>query len=268
MQKIPGSVPGIFCYAMNMGELLGITGAIGSGKTTFASCLANVVSDHAHYETWHVVAEVAAAFNQALKAELAYETTTTPLDLANQVLIWLPDAISEHLHHDVVWNQLAITKHDTLTRPELYEKLFTYLDTVSKKPALLDTPLTADTKEQFRPLLQWIGGYLIAKLSKTIWYDELLRRIDLHHPTASLVVIGGVRHTSEAETVRAHGGKIIGVERPGVGESTDVTESERTDIQPDITVHNNGSPEQLQTVAETLINDLAAGHPQASYAAA
>jgi energy-coupling factor transporter ATP-binding protein EcfA2 len=251
-----------------MGELLGITGAIGSGKTTLATYLTNTTPNHAHYETWHVVAEIAAAFNQALKAELAYETTTDKLDLANQVLIWLPDAISEHLHHDVVWNQLAITKHDTLAHPELYEKLFAYLETIIKKRALLDAPLTAGNKEQFRPLLQWVGGYLIAKISRTIWYDELLRRIELHDPTTSLVVIGGVRHTSEADAVRAHGGKIIGIERPDTLESTDITETERTTIKPDVTVVNDGSLEQLQHIAETLINDLAAGHPKQHYAAA
>lgn len=254
---------------MYMGELLGMTGAIGSGKTTFASLLAGTTSDHAHYETWHVVAELATVFNQALKAELAYETTTDALELANQVLIWLPDAISEHLHHDVVWNQLAIAKHDTLQRPELYEKLFAYMGIASKNRALLDTSLTAENKEQFRPLLQWLGGYLIAKLSRTIWYDEIIRRIQLRDPTTSLVVIGGVRHTSEAQVVRANGGRVVAIERPGNQASApDVTEAERDSIKPDITVVNNGTLEQLRIVAENLANDLASGAPKKRYSAA
>lgn len=246
-----------------------MTGAIGSGKTAFAACLAETVPDHALYETWHVVAEIATAFNEALKAELAYETTTNALELANQVLIWLPDAISENLHHDVVWNQLAIAKHDPLKKPELYDKLFAYLKIVEKDRSLLDTPLTSETKERFRPLLQWLGGYLVAKLSKTIWYDELVRRIQLHDPTTSLVIIGGVRYPSDAEVVRANGGRVITIERPGVAQSGgDVTEDERTAIEADITVVNNGTLEQLRAAAENVANDLAAGRPKKRYSAA
>ena len=252
-----------------MGELIGITGAIGSGKSTFAACLATTNPSHAHYETWYVIAEIADAFNKALKAELAYETTGDHIELANQVLIWLPDAISESLHHDVVWNQLAITKHDTLTRPELYEKLLAYMAIVQVKRRLLDTPLTDETKEQFRTLLQWLGGYLVAKLSKTIWYDEIMRRIALRDGTTSLVTIGGLRYPSDAATVRAHGGKIIAVERPDAKlRGHDVTEAERSLITPDITVINNGTLEQLQVVAEAIMNDLQAGKPKQRYNAA
>lgn len=246
-----------------------MTGAIGSGKTTFAAFLGESVSDHAHYETWHVVAEIATAFNQALKVELAYETTSDTLELANQVLIWLPDAISEHLHHDVVWNQLAIAKHDTLQHPELYDKLFAYVHQVGADRALLDAPLNTHTKEQFRALLQWLGGYLVVKLSKTIWYDEIMRRIQLRDATTSLVLIGGVRYASDAEVVRSRGGRIVSVERPGSEtRGPDITEAGRAGIKPDITVVNNGTLEQLRLAAENLARDLAAGSPKKRYSAA
>jgi energy-coupling factor transporter ATP-binding protein EcfA2 len=252
-----------------MGELIGISGPIGSGKSTVAACLSTVQPSHAHYETWYVVAEIATAFNQALKAELAYETTNNPIDLANQVLIWLPEAISEQLHHDVTWNQLAFSKHDALAKPELFEKLLAYLELVDKNPKLLDTTLNPDTKEQFRTLLQWIGNYLIVKLSKTIWYDELFRRIDMRDPTTSLVVISGVRYPSDAEMIRQRGGRVMTVERPNhATESTDPTESQRSDIKPDFRLINNGSKEQLQTVVESLWDDIAAGRLKPIYTAA
>ena len=252
-----------------MGELLGIMGAIGSGKTTFARYLTDTTPNHAYYETWRVVAEIATAFNQALKAELAYETTNNSLELVNQVLIWLPEAISEHLHHDVVWNQLAIAKHDTLLRPSLYEKLFVYLKIVEKKPKLLDTSITPEVKETFRPLLQWLGGYLVVKISKTIWYDELLRRIELRDPTTSLVVVSGVRYTSDAEALRNRSGHIVAIERPGLAKTKpDVTEAERATIKPEVTIANDGTLEQLRTLAETFANDLMAGDLKKSYAAA
>jgi hypothetical protein len=252
-----------------MGTLIGITGPIGSGKSTLASCLANMQPDHALYETWHVVADIATAFNQALKAELAYETTENDIDLANQVLIWLPDAISEHLHHDVVWNQLAFSKHDTLTKPDLYEKLFAYLELAKKKPKLLETPLTPETKEEFRPLLQWIGNYLVTKISKTMWYDELMRRIQLRDATTSLVIISGVRYPSDAEIVRRHGGRIIRLDRPGQPtRGADLTETQRSDIKPDAIITNNGTIEQLQTTVESVWNDIASGKLKPTYTVA
>lgn len=251
-----------------MSELLGITGAIGSGKTTFAAYLGDAVEDHAHYETWQVVAQIASTFNQALLAELAYETTESDLELANQVLIWLPDAISENLHHDVVWNQLAITAHDTRSHPEQHHKLFDYIKMARKNPAILSVQLTTENKDLYRPILQWLGSYLVVKLSKTIWYDELLRRIQLRNPTTSLVTIGGVRYASDAASVRQAGGKIIKVSRPGEAKSNDITGSELAIITPDITVKNDGTLAQLETLAETLVNDLASGNPQKIYNAA
>jgi hypothetical protein len=251
-----------------MGTLIGITGPIGSGKSTFADCLADMEPSHAQYESWHVVSEIATAFNAALKAELAYETTDNDIDLTNQVLIWLPEAISEHLHHDVVWNQLAFTKHDTLTKPDLYKKLFIYLAAVKKKPALLDTPITAETKETFRPLLQWLGHYLVTSISKTIWYDEIVRRIQLRDATTSLVIVSGVRYPSDAEVIRAHGGYIVAIERPNASpHNSDSTEARRHEIKPDSRVVNNGSIEQLQAVAESLWNDTAAGKLATVYTA-
>lgn len=252
-----------------MGELIGITGPIGSGKTTVANCLASVQPDHAHYESFYLVSEIATAFNGALLAERAYETTNDPIELTNQVLIWLPEAVSETLHHDITWNQLAFSKHDTLAHPDLYEKLFSYLKAVDKKPTLLQTPINPETKEQFRSLLQWLGNYLVVKISKTIWYDELMRRIELRDPTTSLVVVGGVRYPSDAEIIRSRGGHILRIERPGQAiDTNDPTEKLRSSIVSDAILVNNGTLEQLQTNVETLWNDLAAGNLQKRYVSA
>lgn len=246
--------------------MLGVTGAIGSGKTTFADCLAQVVADHAQYETWHVVAEIANAFNKALKAELGYETASNNIDLANQVLIWLPESISEHLHHDVVWNQLAFDKHHALAHPELYEKLFIYFELVKEKPILLNRELSSKNKEKYRSLLQWLGSYLVIKISKTIWYDELMRRIELHDKEKSLVIISGVRYPSDAEIIHAHDGLVVGIERPGMhSQSSDLTEAQRRNIKPDIKIVNNGRIVDLKSIAEIMWRDICAGNPKAVY---
>ena len=249
----------VLLYAKAMGELLGITGAIGSGKTTFATLLTKVESSHAIYETSQLVAEIADAFNQALKAELSFETAQNNIDVVNQVLIWLPEAISEHLRYDLVWNQLAITKHQTLAQPALYDRLFVYLTRVRTTPKLLRRTITTKNKSDYRDLLQWLGGYLVAKISKTIWYDEIVRRIDEHSAGEKLVIVTGLRYPSDADTIANHGGRIVAITRPGhEHKSNDVTEIERSNITPDITIVNNGTLEDLRLVAARLWADLGA----------
>lgn len=252
-----------------MGELLGITGAIGSGKSTLASLLGDTVQNHAHYETSGPIIEVANRFNQLLEAELNFETATDDTELINQVLIWMPDVLAEHLHHDTTWNHLAITPKDAHAHPEQYEKLYSYLARVHKDLAIVEHTITAENKTDYRDLLQWLGGYFVAKISPTIWYDELFRRIELREVYTALVTIGGVRYPSDAQMVRNHGGRILRIVRPGLADDThDTTETQRSAIEADITVVNNGTPEQLQKLAETIWNDIAAGAPKATYQAA
>jgi hypothetical protein len=243
-----------------MGQILGITGDIESGKSTFANFLRRTEPSHAIYETGEVVAEIAEDFNRALSGELAFETTTNNVELINQALIWFLEAINERLHQDVTWNQLAITKHQLAVHPELFEKVFIYIDAAKQDPKLLDTSITAENKNTYRPLLQWLGGYLVAKISHTIWYDELFRRIELHDSDKKLVVIGGVRYPSDAQCVRDHGGLIVSIERPGnQADTTDITEQDRSGIKSDIAIVNDGTLEELQVIAEQLYGDLGAG---------
>ncbi|MGH7196446.1 MAG: hypothetical protein ACREGJ_01610 [Candidatus Saccharimonadales bacterium] len=251
-----------------MGVLIGLTGEIGSGKSTFAACLTDDESSHALYETGMLVAEIGERFNQALKAEFEFETAPNDTELVNQVLIWLVDAINEQLHHDVTWNQIAITKHDLLAHPKLYEKLFIYLKQAHKQPAILGKRITPKNKEVYRPLLQWIGGYLVAKVSPTIWYDELMRRVQLRDDDKKLVIVTGVRYPSDAEVIRGQGGYVIAIERPNHSSDTkDVTEAERRAIKPDVIVLNNGTVKDLQKTAEQLWNDLCISKHQAKYTA-
>lgn len=249
-----------------MGELLGITGGIGSGKTSLATFLGELVQNHATYETNGPIIEVANRFNQLLEAELNFETTDDDTELVNQALIWMPDIISEHLHFDTTWNHLAITAKSKRASPELYEKLFAYLNQVRADPKLAEQTISTVNKEVYRPLLQWLGGYFVAKLSPTIWYDELFRRIDMRDNHRDLVIILGLRYPSDAEVVRTQGGRVIAITRPSNNpDSTDITEAQRSKIVPDITIVSNGTLEQLQKTAEILWNDIAAAKPQQSY---
>lgn len=245
-----------------------MTGAIGSGKSTLADYLGQVVQNHALYETNGPVIEVANRFNQLLEAELNFATTDNDTELVNQLLIWMPDIITEHLHHDTTWTHLALNPKDIRTHPELYEKLFAYVARVRKDPKLAEQTITTDNKATYRDLLQWLGGYFVAKLSPTIWYDELFRRIDLHDAHRDLILVSGVRYLSDAVVIREHRGRLLKVTRPDTTPThSDITEAERDKIEPDITIVNNGSLADLQLLAENLWNDIAAGAPQKEYRA-
>lgn len=255
-----------------MGVLIGITGATGSGKSTFAKALADCEPDHSIYETYQLIAEVGDAFNQALKAELEFATARNDTELVNQALIWLPDTIEDHLHTEVSWSQLAIKRHETLVRPNLYGKLFSYLKTAKQNPKILDKSITVKNLDTYRTLLQWLGGYFISKINKNIWYNELMRRVDNHDGTKSLVIVCGVRYPSDATTIKKRGGKIIAVQRPGikakVSDLTDINEATRHIIRPDHTVLNNGKSKDLARAAENIWRDLGAGKPKSRYIAA
>lgn len=251
-----------------MGSLIGLTGAIGSGKSTLAAALAKHQPSTAVYETSQLVAEIGDAFNRALKAELEFATARNDIELVNQALVWMPDAISEQLHKEVSWSQIAIKLHATLVHPALYRKLFVYLKQARATPKILTQPITEKNKATYRPLLQWLGGYLLAKGGKTIWYDELIRRITANDAKKKLIIICGVRFPSDAAVVRNAGGKIVAIRRPGIlPVVTDVTEMRRHLIKPDCIVVNGGSLKDIPGVAKQIIADIAKPGLKARYLA-
>lgn len=251
-----------------MSELIGITGAIGSGKTTFMALLGNVVEDHAIYEASEPIVEVANRFNQLLEAELNYNSTDNDVELVNQIAIWMPDVIAEHTHYETTWNHIALNPKDMRAHPELYEKLLVYLKRVHSNLALAEQTITVQNKSDYRDLLQWIGGYLVAKTSPTLWFDEILRRIDVYDAQRSLVIIGGVRYKHDAACIKNRGGRIVRIVRSQDNvDSTDITELQQSSLVADIVIKNNGSVQQLQELAETVWNDIAGGKPRAIYSA-
>ena len=243
--------------------LLGITGAIGHGKTTLAEALQSVEPDTLHLETGMLVAEVA----NRLRTDNPVPTSCE-LSAVNAWLRPLPEHITELLHTSVQASRLKLHKGQVRENPAMYEKLFLYIEHCRAKPALATESITPDNKQDHRALLQWLGGFLVKRVDAGIWYNELVRRLTNAHP--HLGIISGVRFPEDAQIVKSSGGYIVEVIRPNMPEAdlSDPTERERKGIYVDITVYNDGSMKDLYNLAQKLIKDLERNAAQSNYRAA
>lgn len=244
--------------------LVGLTGGIGHGKTTFGAYLGAQASSFAAYESSDLIMEVA----NALRGSGAFPS---PSDSAavNRWLRALPDILAQQVRRDAPFESIALTEDRAQHHPEYYEKLFEYLQLMHAQPELQSGPITRLNKPVHRAILQWLGGYLAKTVDGRIWYDEIVRRIDEATPV-EIAIVGGVRFPADAKSLRDAGGTIIAVRRPSLEErdSTDLTERERSAITPDTTVLNNGSLPDLESAAHRVFVDLKAGTLQSQYSAA
>ena len=243
--------------------LLGITGAIGHGKTTLAEALLQAEPDAVHLETGMIVAEVADELHKNL------EEIPSPDDLAaiNDWLSCLPETLAQVTHKTCSISDLRLVSAEIASNPSLYEKLFTHLGNLKASPELANQSITTANKAQYRAFLQWLGGYLVKKVDTGIWYDELINR--LNNTDKQLGIISGVRFPSDGETIHNAGGLIVGITRPEMAETDaqDPTERERSMIQPDCIVINNAGVDQLALCAQKILNDIRAKALQKQYLA-
>ncbi|MGD8373969.1 MAG: hypothetical protein PVI21_03880 [Candidatus Woesebacteria bacterium] len=245
--------------------IIGIAGAIGSGKSTVAEILAQLEPKHAIYESGLIISELANDFNKILQNELNDDTDQ---DIINQTLIQFVDTINSQLDVKVTWNQLAITPERLIANPKNYDKIFKYLKLIKHDPQILTQKITPQNKPTYRMLLQWIGGYLIAMTKPTIWTDEILRRISRFDDDKNLIIICGIRYPKDAEIIKQSGGIILKVERPGIeSDTTDITEEQQGDIKPSTTLVNNGSMNDLQAVLEKVWFDASVNKTKNRYQA-
>jgi hypothetical protein len=114
-----------------------------------------------------------------------------------------------------------------------------------------------------RRFLQDLGSGVRDVLGETTWIDAAMQKIDVYsggHPEPAGVVITDVRHENEAAAVRARGGIIARVTRPGVGPANDhVTEVGVDAIAYDGWITNDGTLVDLEREVEELLEDVAAG---------
>ena len=90
-------------------------------------------------------------------------------------------------------------------------------------------------KEAYRPLLQWWGGeYRRGQCGDDYWLSRMADEIDRFAAAEAhaagrpaLFIMAGIRYRNEADWVRAQGGYVLRVERPGLPHYDDNHSTER-----------------------------------------
>lgn len=244
--------------------LLGMTGPIGHGKTTLANALAKLEPNTVHLESSMVIIDVA----NALQATLKKPFDPYDVDALNQWLKALPGILEDVLRVETTFERIALDPVAVTEHPIEYQKLILHAENVRRDFRLARQKITQDNKEAYRPLLQWLGGYLVSHVSSGIWYNEIVKRAkQAEQAGCNLCVVGGLRYPTDAAILRAEGAFIIKVYRPGhlQNDMLDPTERERENIGVDSTIMSNGSIEDVNSFAPRFLQDLRNGKLQPLY---
>ncbi|MDZ7785693.1 MAG: hypothetical protein U5L95_01045 [Candidatus Saccharibacteria bacterium] len=235
--------------------VLGMTGPISHGKTTFAEALEELEPKTIHLESSIVIARVANAMHAVL------ERVPDPYDIQdlNEWLKHLPRILKETVHTDATFEQLRLDQASIEQHPVEYQKLIIHVEQLRKDPGLARQAITIDNKETYRPFLQWLGGYLVQKVDSDIWFNEIVRMMyEAESTGVKLCIIGGLRFPNDAAAIRHAGGQIVKVYRPGhlQNDMLDPTERERDNIPVDCTIMSNGTVEDVKVCAKHVLEDI------------
>ena len=235
--------------------IIGMTGPISHGKTTFADAIEKIEPSTIHLESSLVIAEVI--------NELHASTDKIPspynIDSINEWLKPLPSILLDVLGVKSNVEQISIDQSDADKHPIEYDKLMLHIEGLQRDPSLINETINANNKESYRAILQWVGGYLIKKVSSDIWYDEIITRArKAEQAGCSICIIGGLRFPSDAKIVHQAGGIIIMVYRPDhlQYDILDPTERERDNIACDSTIMSNGTIEDMNLCAVQVLEDI------------
>ncbi len=247
--------------------IIGITGAIGHGKSTLAAALTRERPSHSrHYSSFEIIASVAEALNKT--------THTIPesnnADAVNKWLEPLPGILAEIVHAHTTFSQVEVTDEQLKSGAKEYTTLVQYLETLREHPEILQKSINEIDKEIFRPILQWLGGSLVARVDKGIWYKEIVRRIhEAANEGCEVCTVDGLRYPEDAVLMREAHGIVVEIIRPDRNESfaSDPTESSRAKITPDAVIINNGTTEQLSKAAHRFFQDALDNTLQPQYPA-
>lgn len=240
--------------------VIGITGAIGHGKTTFGHDLQLLETHATHYDSSQIITNLAQAWIQA-------SPNLPSADDYQAINAWLADlipVIKQMFGLDCQLDQIKLTSTAVAEHPGDYQKLFAFL----KQPSS-DLSIPGEVaKETYRTLLQWLGGYLVKKIDPGIWYNYIADQIKTDHQEGIvLCTVGGLRYPNDAQILKTVDAVIVEIKRPDLEEidASDMTERERRNIAVDTVVINNGSLTDLQNCAKRLYEDIKAQKLQSYY---
>lgn len=244
--------------------LIGMTGPISHGKTTFANALMELEPHTIHLESSLVIARVANAMHVALrKIPDPYD-----VDSLNGWLHALPKVLEETVHTSTTFDDIKLDGASIEQHPVEYQKLIMHVENLQRQPTLAQQAITIENKETYRPFLQWLGGYLVKKVDMNIWFREITRMVYEAETTGcKLCIVGGLRYPNDATALRHAGGIIMKVYRPGhlQNDMLDPTERERDNINVDCTIMSNGTVEDVKRCAKQILYDLSQNKLQVLY---
>ncbi len=244
--------------------IIGFTGPIGHGKSTFSAALHKLEPSFVHFESSMIIAEVV----DAMHASLDKVPERDDIESINNWLRTLPAILLQKFGVKCNFDQIKLDPERVLRHPVEYEKLFLHIDNLAHDSELQHHKITLENKENYRPILQWLGGYLVRFVEPGIWYREIIKRVNLAgQQGVKLCTIGGLRYPNDGKIVHTAGGTIVKVYRPGhlQYDALDPTERERDNIDIDVTVVSDAGIDEVTRCAEIFINDLKTGQLKKTY---
>ena len=199
-------------------RMIGLTGPAGSGKDTVAALL----QVHCGYNPM--------AFADALRGEVAAAFGIDPALLIERATKEHPiSALALHRCLDANFEAAVIAAN-------FRSGAATVVDTTAPRSP--------------RQIMQWWGTEYRRALEPGYWVRKAAQRIHYMHQTlgARLIVITDVRFDDEAELVRALGGQIWQIKRPGceVGSTAHVSEVTGEGFEPNQVINNDHDLRHLQ----------------------
>ncbi len=244
--------------------ILGMTGPIGHGKTTFADALSELVPSTIHFESSLIIAEVA----NALHATLTKIPDPYDVDALNDWLSILPDILEQKVQTKCTFEKIKLQQGSIEQHPVEYQKLILHVENLERNPDMARKKITRENKENYRPFLQWLGGYLVERVDAGIWYKEIVRRIRRAEAAGTdLSIVGGLRFPNDARLLRDAGAIIVKVYRPGhlQNDMLDPTERERENIKTDCVIMSDGSVEDVRRFAARFLDDIRTNKLERTY---
>lgn len=245
--------------------IIGITGAIGHGKTSLAKAFLRQVTPSAHTESSILIGKVADELNKLYPTFLPKPNDPGSI---NPWLASLPDILKRVTNFPRDISPVRLGTGPVVVADADFQKLHEYLALVEQNHALITEQVTQENKDTYRPLLQWLGAYVTKHISPTLWYDELIRQARTAEADGcKLFVIGGVRFPSDGQVIHQAGGYVVSVERPNYAQKDtgDATEAFRSMVPVDTTVINDGALGALDHAVFTIWQDIQNNNLQSRY---